>query len=73
MLRQECLREINQFRNGLITRIGPIGCKLKTVAGLFALLALPFPRFFDMAGSCGVGVILGMRAIGDYEKMDVLK
>lgn len=73
MLCKKRLREINQLRNRLITRIGPVGSKFKTVASLFALLALPFPRFFDVAGPGGIGVVLGMCAVGDDKNLDVLK
>ena len=65
-------REVNQVRNDLVVGISPEGCKFKAVAS-FSFLGAARVRFFYGIESGAVGVVLGIRAVGDNENLHILK
>ena len=67
MLGKKGFGKINQVGNYFVICICPAGSKLKAVAGLFAPFSAAFAQLLNMAVTCGVGIIFGMRAVG-YDK-----
>ena len=72
VFRKEGFREVNQVRDGLVVCIGPERCKFKAVAG-FPFLDTAGGRFFYRVESGAVGVVFGIRAVGDNENLHILK
>ena len=66
------LGEVHQIRDRLIVGVRPIRSKFKTVGGLFAAVPGRFVLLPDMAVPCGIGIILGVGAVGDDEDLHIL-
>ena len=80
MFGKERSRKIIQVANDIILSICPIGSELKRIASfggfldlLLAGLVRPFAVLYLRFVTRGVGVILGVRSIGDNEQLDVFK
>ena len=72
MLCKECLGEVHKVWNRPIVSIRPKAGEFKAMAGLFAP-ARPILRYlFKMLLPSGVGVVLGMGAVGDDEYLDII-
>lgn len=72
MLCEKCPGEVHQVRQDTVVGVGPEGGELKAVAGLFP----PGGRgggILDGVAAGGVGVILGVRAVGDDEDLHIVK
>ena len=65
--------KVHQIGNGSIGGICPPTGKLKTVAAFFAFFGSRFTAFFNVPGTGGIAVILGMRAVGDNKQLHKLK
>jgi len=65
--------EIDQVRYGTVIDGRPVIGELETVAALFAAGDRAWFLIVQMFFSGGVGVVLGMRAVGDDKKLHVLK
>lgn len=72
MLGEKGFCKIHQVGDGLVVSVRPVGGKLKAVAGLFTFFPFAVAHFFDMAAAGGVGVIFGVRSVGDYENLRIL-
>ena len=72
VLGKECFRKINKVCNYLIVAVCPERSKLKAVACFLRFLFCRFAHFLDVAVSGGVGIILGVRSIGDNENLHIL-
>ena len=72
VLGKERLCKINKVCNYLVVTISPERSKLKTVACFLRFLFCGFAHFLDVAVSCGVGIILSVRTVGDNENLNVL-
>ena len=72
VLGKERFRKINKVCNYLVVAVCPERSKLKAVACFLRLLFCGFAHFLDVAVSGGVGIILGMRTVGDNENLNVL-
>lgn len=64
--------KVYKVGNHLVVSIRPIGSKFKAVACLFAAPTLALAAFLDMAVSGGVGVVFGMRPVGNHENLHIL-
>ena len=80
MFGKERSRKIIQVPNDIILSIRPIRGELKRIASfggfldlLLAGLVRPFAVLYLRFVTRGVGVILGVRTIGDNEQLDILK
>ena len=71
MLCKECPGKVDQIRQHAVVRISPVGGKLKAIAGLF-LLDLAVFGVLDGIVAGAVGVVLGIRAIGDHKNLHIL-
>ena len=71
VLREKCLGEIHKVAYRLIVEPCPVGGELKRIACL--LLAATFQLLLHMAVAGGVAVILGERAVADYENLHKFK
>lgn len=71
MPREERAREVHQIGNGAVVRVSPEGRKLKAVAG-FALFG-GGGRLLHHIVAGGIGVILGVGAVGDDEDLHIFK
>ena len=71
MLGKKCPREVNDVRDYLVLGVSPEGSELEAVAGF---LRLPLAVFFLSNGAYAgrVGIVLGMRTVGDHEYLHVL-
>ena len=71
MLGEKCPGEVHQIGEYPVVGVGPEGGKFKAVAGLFLLLGggsgLP-----DGVPAGGVGIILGVGAVGDHKNLHIL-
>ena len=67
---EEGAGKVHQIGNHLVPGVGPEEGELKAIAG-FLLLALS--GILDGIKSGGVGVVLGIGAVGDHESLDVFK
>ena len=72
VLGKERLGKVNEVCNYLVVAVCPEGSKLKAVACFLRFLFCGFAHFLDVAVSGGVGIILGMRTVGDNENLNVL-
>ena len=72
VLGKERLGKVNEVCNYLIVAVCPERSKLKAVACFLRLLFCGFAHFLDVAVSGGVGIILGVRTVGDNENLNVL-
>ena len=71
VLGEKGLGEVHQVRNHLVVPIRPEGGELKAVAGLLPL-AFVLGGLFDVAVAGGVGVVLGVGAVGDHKDLHIL-
>ena len=71
MLCKECLGKVDQIRNNTVVSIRPKRGEFKAVAGLF-LLCLMGIGIFDMVEPGGIGIVLGVGAVGDDEDLHKL-
>ena len=71
MLCKECLGKVDQIRNDAVVGIRPKRGEFKAVAGLF-LLCLMGIGIFDMVEPGGIGIVLGVGAVGDDEDLHKL-
>ena len=72
MLAEEGLGEVNHVRNDAVVGISPERGKLEGVAGLF-LFDLLRICILDVVEAGGVGVVLGICAVGDNENLYILE
>ena len=72
MLSEKGLGEVHKVGDHLVVAVCPIGGKLKAVAGLFAALAPAFAVFLDMAVAGGIGIVFGVRTVGDDKNLHIL-
>jgi hypothetical protein len=66
---KEGLRKVNQIGYDLVVSICPERGKFKAVAGLFGPPSSGLVHLFHVAGAGSVGIILGMRPVGDHENL----
>ena len=71
MLCKECPGKVDQIRQHTVIRIGPVGGKLKAIAGLF-LFRLAVFGVLDGIVAGAVGVVLGICAVGDHKNLHIL-
>ena len=69
---KEGLGEVDQIRNDAIVCVRPIGSEFKAIAG-FPLLLGRCIGVLDGIIPGAVGIIFGIRAIGDHEDLSILK
>ena len=72
MLGEECFGKVNQVCDNLVVAVCPEGSKLKAIARFLRFLLCRFAHFLDVTASGGVGIILGMRSVGDNENLHIL-
>ena len=72
MLGKKGFCKIYQVGNHLIVAVCPEGSKLKAIAGFLRFLLCRFTHLHDMAVPGGIGVILGVRSIGNDENLHIL-
>ena len=72
VLGEECFCKIDKVGNHLVVAVCPERSKLKTVARFLRFPPRRFAHLFDMAVSGSVGIILGMRSIGDDKYLHIL-
>ena len=70
MFGKKCPSEVYQIGEYPIVGVGPEGSKLKAVAGLF--LSGGRSGLLDGVPAGGVGVIFGVRTVGDDENLHIL-
>ena len=71
MLCKEGPGKVDQIRQHMVIRIGPVGGKFKAIAGLF-LLGLAVFGVLDGIVAGAVGVVLGICAVGDHKNLHIL-
>ena len=69
---EEGAGEVDEVGDHLVIGVCPEGCKLEAVAGLL-LFRLAGGRLPDCVEAGGVGVVLGVGAVGDDEDLHILK
>ena len=72
MLGEEGLGEVQEVRDDLVVTVCPEGGELKGVGCPLGLVSATQFLFFQMIGSGGVGVVLGVGAIGDDKYLHIL-
>ena len=71
MLCKEGPGKVDQIRQHMVIRIGPVGGKFKAIAGLF-LFRLAVFGILDGIVAGAVGVVLGICAVGDHKNLHIL-
>ena len=71
MLGEKCAGEVHQVRQYPVAGVGPEGGELKAVAGLF-LSGSRGGGVLDGVPAGGVGIILGVDAVGDHKNLYIL-
>ena len=71
--REECAGEVPKVRDDIVLGVSPITCEFKAVTCFFGLAAGDrcTREFFNVAITCGIGVILSVRTIGYDEYLHV--
>ena len=72
MLCKEGLREVHEICNDPVISVSPVGSKLKAVGCLLAALLGRVVLLLDVAGSGGIGIILGECTVGDDKDLHIL-
>ena len=72
MLGKKCPGKVHQVRQEPVVGVGPKGRELKAVAGLFLLGRGGRSGVLDGVAAGAVGVVLGVRTIGDRKNLHIL-
>ena len=72
VLGEKGLGKVNEVRDNAVIRVSPERGELKAVA-CFALFTLARFGFFDRVEAGGIGIILGIGAVGDDKNLHILK